>query len=143
MQSKKLVFVISLVLLSLSIWIWVDWFVFGKVSPPDPAWQQHIPPLIRGTTPMVLVSLLPAFFLTRSAKEYAQAVGLAIIIAPWPALIMFGLEMEGRTLAEAVTNLFISFLIDLVWIFIQCVVPAIFFLIIKAIWQWLISRLGR
>ncbi len=88
---------------------------------------------------MVLVSLLPALFLTRSGKEFAQAVGLALIFAPWPALIMFVLKMQGNTLDEVIANLFGNFL----WTFFQCVVPAIFLLVIKATWQWLISRLGR
>lgn len=138
MIRNKLAFRISLTALVFSIWVWGDLFVFSKTK-HYPAWQDNLPPWMGGTTLMVLIPLVPAFFLALSTKDFVKTIGLALLIAPWPAMIHhtpmhLGPEYGWST---DISNLLFNYLLT----FIQCFVPAVFLVLAKFCTQWLVSKL--
>jgi hypothetical protein len=134
MNRRTLAFILSFLALAISIWVWLDLFVFAKVS-YMPAWQSHLPPWLRDTTLMVLISLIPAAFLTKTVKDAFLVLTTVILFSPLPALLM---AMISEALTANITNILLSY----IWIVgVHCLGSALFLFLARVVYEWLLSKL--
>ncbi len=126
MDRKYITFACCLLALTISIWVWIDLFVFSTIS-SHPDWQNKFPTLLKGTFLIVFISLTPAALFTKTVKNYFQVALSAIALAPLPALLQFFLNDLLSNTTTASLNIFSNY----VWIItFHCLIPFFILLII-------------
>ena len=120
--------ILSLILLSISMVVWVDLFIFSKVV-YLPSWAEMLPVPMMAMSILVFICLIPAAFFTKTLQSACWAVMLTILISPFSALVAYALNplYQGKyLLGNIVFNYF--FIVS-----VGCFVPAFFSIGFRAV----------
>lgn len=124
-SRDKVAFWVSLVMLSVVMSVWWEMFRFAKEL-RVPVWSRIIPYPYLLPYYMVVISLLPAAFVTKSFRNSFLSVFACVIISSlWPSIIVL-----MSVAYHPIVNGLLSYLFVLVWI---CMLPLCLLVLIRAV----------
>jgi hypothetical protein len=128
-NRDKLAFCVSLFMLSAVMSVWWEMFRFAK-DLRVPAWSRILPYPYLLPYYMVIISLLPAAFVTKSFRNSFLSVFACVLISPlWPSIMVL-----MSVVYNPVINGLLSYLFVLVWI---CMLPLCLLVLIRVVYIFL------
>ena len=128
LTRNNIALAVSLALLSVSIAVWREWFLFSKVV-YAPEWSFFLPVLVRAPAFAVFVCLLPAALLPATPSGAARAMSGAVVFSPLPALIMY----IASTVTSG-TDLWLNAAFNYAWVVgFHCFLPALCLFAVRAL----------
>lgn len=122
---------ISALLLSCTMVLWQDLFLFAK-SIHLPTWAKSLPSPVFAPSYLAFLCLIPAALFSPTLSTALRAVLITLCVSPLPALMLYANQPRWSLRHD----LWVNLLFNYVWMIgFFCLLPAIVLLLARFIWQ--------